>query len=133
MIPDVVSIYAPGIPVPQGSKQIVRRGAKSWLIDVGHDKLHTWRANVAGHARQVMDGAEPFDEPVKVRLTFRMPRPKRPKFKVPGVRPDIDKLTRAVLDAITGPVLVDDSLVVELTATQEYDEKPGVHVHVAAW
>lgn len=73
MSPDVVSFYVEGIPVPQGSKQIVRRGAKSWLIDVGRDKLHTWRANVTGKARRVMGDEEPFDAPVKVRLSFRMP------------------------------------------------------------
>jgi hypothetical protein len=44
------------------------------------------------------------------------------------VRPDLDKLVRAVLDALTGPVLADDGQVVLLSAGKFY---PGDSFHMA--
>jgi crossover junction endodeoxyribonuclease RusA len=77
-----------------------------------------------------MTGADCVD------LAFVMPRPKSaPKTKtLPAVkRPDIDKLTRAILDAITGICLVDDSQVVGLKASKRIalpGEYPGCHITI---
>lgn len=74
--------------------------------------------------------------PVSVRLDFVMPRPKSAprRFTPPAVkRPDIDKLSRAVLDALTGICWHDDSQVIALTATKrlaEIDETAGVHIEL---
>ena len=63
-----------------------------------------------------------------------MPRPKSaPKRSTPAAikRPDIDKLARAVLDALTGVWLEDDSHVVCLRATKRIalpGELPGVAI-----
>lgn len=63
-----------------------------------------------------------------------MPRPKSaPKTKTLAAvkRPDIDKLARAILDALTDVWLRDDSHVVELCATKRLalvDEQPGVTI-----
>ncbi len=68
-------------------------------------------------------------------LEFRMPRPKSTPKATPAAvkRPDLDKLARAVLDAITGTVLVDDSQVVDLSASKrlaEVGESPGALISV---
>ena len=78
-----------------------------------------------------------------VTLTFRMPRPKshywtgrrahelRPDAPTWHTsRPDVDKLTRAVLDALSGVWWVDDSQVAMVTASKAYsdDGAPGVHI-----
>ena len=68
----------------------------------------------------------------RLELEFVMPRPKStPKKSTPAAikRPDLDKLVRAVMDAITGVVVVDDSQIVHLVATKriaELDEQTGV-------
>lgn len=49
----------------------------------------------------------------------------------PATRPpDLDKLTRAVLDALTGIVWVDDRQVVALHSTKVQGATPGVDVTV---
>ncbi len=100
-----------------------------------------WEAVVAAAALEA--GAEPLDGPIAVGLVFRLPRPAghfgrrwlRPAAPAwPASRPDLDKLIRAVLDALTGICWRDDSRVVEIRATKRYAEggdKPcGVTVTV---
>jgi Holliday junction resolvase RusA-like endonuclease len=90
-----------------------------------------WRNLVSDNARIAMT-REKFtqfdkDVPVSVRITFLMPRPKTVKRHTPTVPPDIDKLCRAVLDALTDVgVWVDDSQVVDLGATKIYAS--GIHI-----
>lgn len=120
-----------GVPVPQGSKQIVRRGGKSWMIDANAAKLRPWRAKVAAAA----DLGLTFDGPVFVAATFFMPRPQRPRWWAPAVKPDIDKLVRALFDGMTdGGLLRDDARVTRKVIEKRYatDTHPvGVFVVVA--
>lgn len=74
---------------------------------------------------------------MSVRLGFVLPRPKSTPKRSPTPpatkRPDLDKLTRAVLDALTNVWLADDSQVVHIEASKriaEIDETPGVHITV---
>lgn len=76
---------------------------------------------------------------VAVDLLFVMPRPKTGRRVLPAVRPDIDKLTRLVLDALTDAgVIVDDGQVTDLTVRKRYPDadqpwtlpEPGVRVKV---
>jgi crossover junction endodeoxyribonuclease RusA len=92
---------------------------------------------------------EPFFEPVLIALTFKLHRPlshygsgknarlvKPSAPKHPAKVPDIDKLTRAVLDALTSIVWVDDSQVVRLTASKVYVDRwqeEGVHLDVSTY
>jgi crossover junction endodeoxyribonuclease RusA len=129
---DDVSFFVAGTPVPQGSKVIARGGGKTWLRDVNTKALKDWRRAVAVEA----DRGVEFDVPVEVRLSFYLPKPQRPRWRVPAVKPDIDKITRAVLDGLVdGGLLADDSRVVGLKVTKRYaDVKPvGVDVTVSDW
>lgn len=67
-----------------------------------------------------------------MRARFALPRPRsRPKRDHwPDRRPDLDKLGRALLDALTGIVFLDDAQVVALDPTKEYAGMPGVNVSV---
>jgi Holliday junction resolvase RusA-like endonuclease len=97
--------------------------------------LQEWRSSLADSAALAASsqGWVVTDGPVMVSVRFRMRMPRRPKFSVPVSRPDIDKLCRAVLDAIgdSGAVWKDDSQVVTLIAAKEYGE-PGVIISVTA-
>jgi Holliday junction resolvase RusA-like endonuclease len=54
------------------------------------------------------------------------PRASAPRL--PATRPDIDKLLRAVLDALTGLVFVDDGQVVTVNMAKEYANVTGVEL-----
>jgi len=127
VIGDSVSFRVDGVPVPQGSKTVAKAGSRVWLRDANASKLKPWRALVA----EAADVGVSFDCPVVVSMTFFMPMPKRPKFAVPAVKPDADKLVRAVCDGMTDAGLIaDDSRVVRLIAEKVYSESPGVEVTV---
>lgn len=126
-----LDLFIPGRPAPQGSKRHVGGGR---LIE-SSKHVAPWRTAVAWHAAQVYDGA-PLAGPVVLRLEFVMPRPtSTPKRSTPPAirKPDLDKLIRAVDDALSGVVWRDDSLVVDLHATKrlaELDEQPGMRIRV---
>ena len=130
----VVEFFIPGTPVQQGSKSgFSRVGSTSvQMTDQNAKTLKPWRQTVATHA----DRGVTFDCPLSVELTFVMPRPKRPRWDVPAVKPDVDKLARAVLDGLTdGGLIADDARVVRLLCVEEYAtvaNPVGVHVAVVA-
>jgi crossover junction endodeoxyribonuclease RusA len=130
----MLEVFVAGNPAPQGSKRHVGNGR---MIE-SSKRLHPWRSTIAAAVRfDMLEGALAFRGAVVVTLDFVMPRPvSTPKrFTPPAVkRPDIDKLARACLDAITGIAIRDDSQVVELVATKriaEIAETPGVLIRIA--
>ncbi len=72
----------------------------------------------------------PFSGPCKVSLTFTMPSCKKPKFPLPATKPDIDKLARSTLDALSGVIYTDDARIVDLHCKEVFGERPGVEVWV---
>ena len=61
-------------------------------------------------------------------IIFTMLRPKTVTRPEPSVAPDLDKLIRGVLDALTAVVYRDDSQVTRITAQKVYGERPGVWI-----
>lgn len=109
----------PGTPIPQGSKRHVGNGR---MIEA-NPKLRPWRAEVTRAALRALNGKPIFDKTdgILVELQFFLPRPKTVTRSMPTVKPDIDKLVRAVLDGITDSgIWPDDSQVVKLVATKNY-------------
>jgi crossover junction endodeoxyribonuclease RusA len=141
VIPAVVlALFVPGRPAPQGSMKAVisRSTGRAMMKKDNEGRQNSWRRLVAQHAAQVHVG-ELLDGPLAVRLEFVMPRPvATPKRRAtpPAVKkPDIDKLSRAVLDALTGVAWRDDSQITDLRASKrlaELDEQPGVHISLTA-
>jgi crossover junction endodeoxyribonuclease RusA len=132
-----IVFHVQGIPAPQGSKNAYPRSGKVHLVE-SSKTLKPWRDQVAVLARHHNPNPAPMDGPMRVHLHFVMPRPKStPKTRPtpPAVKkPDLDKLVRAVCDALTqAGVWRDDSQMVDLHTTKriaEVDESPGVHVRV---
>lgn len=77
-----------------------------------------------------------IEGPVSMTLLFTLYRPaSAPKNRTPPAtkKPDLDKMTRAIFDALTGICFHDDSQVVTLTASKRVasmGEGPGVRVVV---
>jgi crossover junction endodeoxyribonuclease RusA len=121
-----------GLPQPQGSSRAFVSGGRARIVTGAHaGPLGYWRHAIATEARAAMGDRPLLEGPLVVILRFRLPRPKSaPKRQqFPDRRPDIDKLARAGLDALTGVVLRDDAQVIELSADKSYGE-PGVTVRV---
>jgi len=138
---DSFSFFVPGEPITEGSTRALASGQR---VVVTHDRgpeLDQWRLKVA-HAAQAAAqdaGWEPrYDGPVAVTAAFFLPRPKSAKKRlVPHVKPDLDKLIRAVGDALAPykqpGVLKDDSRIVTWRATKDYDDayKSGALIYVS--
>jgi crossover junction endodeoxyribonuclease RusA len=128
---DIVRFTAVGLPVAKGSMRAVGRGR----MTNANPKTAEWQALVAHFAAVAMTDQVPFDEPVSVELIFGVARPKSAPKRVlfPATRPDLDKLARCVLDAMTGVIYRDDALIVDLDCSMRFavGRPPGVRVVVA--
>lgn len=122
-----------GVPVPQGA--LVRSPAGG-LYHRGQSALDAWRGAIGLEARAAMGDFTLFEGPVRVTATFSVARPAAHFLPANGKRRvrelrldapawhaqrlDIDKLSRALLDALTGVVVGDDGQVAELTAAKRW-------------
>jgi crossover junction endodeoxyribonuclease RusA len=138
---DAIELEVFGTPEPQGNKTafLNKRTGKIVMTEGrrpdARERFTSWRDAVAWEARawQTEHNAALLDEPCMVTITFRMPRPKSaPKRMWPGTRPDVDKLTRAVLDALTGTIIANDSRVCELHVYKRFavDTAPGCSIKI---
>jgi hypothetical protein len=152
-----LTFVVPGNPIPQGSKRamVSRSTNRPIVVDANRIGLAEWRADIAAHAMRALANDpdhpnQPFLGAVWVGLRFTFTRPATHwlpvniKRSAPELRrgaplvhtqtPDIDKLARAVLDALTNAnVFPDDAVVSTLIASKGWsskDEQPGVVVTV---
>ena len=126
----LISFRVHGLPVPQGSTRAFVVNGRP-VITSAAKGLSSWRRLVADVAQRFAPD-EPWEGPVGIELHFGIPKPKSaPKRRRvwPDKRPDLDKLTRAVLDALTYVVFADDSQVVDIAASKDYGA-PGVVVEI---
>ena len=103
-----------------------------------------WRDKIRTAAFNKFAGHKPTVFPVEMGLEFYFPRPQSHfrtgkyageiKDSAPTrhtTKPDLDKLTRAVLDSLTGIVYLDDSQVVKFTHLfKAYEEEATAGVHI---
>lgn len=123
-------IFIPGTPIPQGSKSVTRTG----VMFESNNRLKPWRETMS-NALTAWTGTwygawEPYDGPLLVEVTFGMPKPQRPKYTLPAVKPDADKLCRALGDSMTASGLIrDDARICTWIARKRYSDTPGVTIH----
>src|SRR5262245_51437308 len=72
-------------------------------------RLKDWEVAVGWAARAARVPLVPIHLPVCVCASFQFVRPKSAATRAcPTVKPDLDKMSRALLDALTGVAFVDD-------------------------
>jgi crossover junction endodeoxyribonuclease RusA len=129
-----LEIVVEGTPVPQGSFRHIGNGR----IIAANPKLNAWRQTIADQVSE-KTAVRLIDGFCRVDLVFTLPRPKSvPKSRRtrPTTKPDLDKLVRAALDAISLPryvqLLTDDSIVTDLHAAKRYADHtpPGVRIFI---
>jgi len=107
-------IIAHGAPATQGSKKAFIRGKKVVLVEMD-EKLPAWREAVEAAARQAAGPAwVTIDGGVSIAGEIRLRKPATTKFPdAPAGAPDLDKLQRAIGDALTkSGVIKDDARIV---------------------
>jgi crossover junction endodeoxyribonuclease RusA len=118
-----VNFTVRGTPAPQGSKRALvhRSTGRAVVMESAGQGLKDWRADVKAAAFNA-GPADLLTGPLMVSVIFTLPKPKSaPKSrKWPDRRPDLDKLLRAALDAMTGVVFADDAQVVGVEAWKGY-------------
>lgn len=138
------TLFVPGIPAAQGSKRHVGGGR---MVEMSK-RLKPWRATIAAAVIDAGWATDPIlTGPVSLTAAFLMPRPKHHyrtgrnaqtlKANAPVMvdkAPDLDKLVRAVCDALTqAGAWRDDSQVAEISTYKRYievGEEPGVRISV---
>lgn len=147
VLSEVLEFEVLGHPEPAGSKAGFRHPHTGRVIIVdASKKARPWKQEVARTAGDVIgEGVRPVwgDGPLEVVLTFTLARPRghygtgrnalvlKPSAPLfPAVKPDIDKLSRGVLDALTSVVYRDDAQIVRKAAAKVYGEPEGVRIVV---
>lgn len=121
----MISFRVDGQPIPQGSMKVIN----GHIIHSQGSALAAWRSAIGLTAK--MAGCKPTGEAVSMTLVFIMKKPKTVTRVDPTVAPDLDKLVRGALDALTAIAYKDDSQVIEIRAMKVYGEQPGVEIIIA--
>lgn len=129
-----IGIRVYGLPIPQGSK--VANFHAPGVRDSNDKKLRPWRRKIRDHAKDVLTYHDTITGPVRVwvRFTFTRPpahyrtgrnahllRDQAPRLPIGHGLGDIDKLQRAIFDALTDAgAWSDDRLIVDVRARKLY-------------
>lgn len=132
---ETAELHVVGIPAPQGSKTAMPNGAVlEGSSKTGRAATAEWRRVVADEARRFVQShhAPPMDGPLAVTIEFRFPLPKSDPHRTRHTtKPDIDKLERATLDALTqGGLIKDDARVWQVVKTKTYARGGPVGAHI---
>ncbi|NBW12823.1 MAG: RusA family crossover junction endodeoxyribonuclease [Caulobacteraceae bacterium] len=119
--------FADGEPVAQPRARACIRGRHAGVYDPG--TADAWKRTVAIRAKEAWDGVQ-FTGPLKLTINAYFPRPKShfgkrglkdgaPRFHT--IRPDVDNLAKAIMDALTkAGIWSDDCQVVEGKTSKWY-------------
>lgn len=140
----MIQFFVAGNAKTQGSLHSFYNHKAGKIVTPQSTKVKNWRSVISLRASEIMGGGELYKGPLKVRLNFYFVRPqahyRTGKYKniLKDTAPlyphgrvgDGDKLERAVFDALTGVIWVDDCQVVEGNWSKHYSENPGVLISV---
>lgn len=143
-----LTIDVVGLPAPQGSKKAFYNKKTGHINQVeSSKKVAPWRQDVvhAAQAAAVDQEWTPPAEPVEISIDFYLARPRyhfrtgaranELKPNAPSYvdkKPDVDKLARATLDALTNSAVIrDDAQVAALTLVKRYaDGATGARITI---
>lgn len=132
-----VKLTIPGEPVAQGRPRFSRRG--KYVSTYDPPKSKAYKEHVKQIARQELH-IEPMTGSIMINVkVYRgiqkagsklTKRQKQDGIIRPTVKPDTDNYYKAVSDALTGIVWVDDNQIVEMHVSKWYSDTPRVEIEV---
>jgi Holliday junction resolvase RusA-like endonuclease len=133
------SFWVPGEPRAKGRpRTAVIKGRARVYTDA---ETASYQNLVKLACNQAMAGAEPIAGPVQVVISAHLKPPASGSKKrlqemlagarMPTKRPDIENITKVVLDGMNQIAFADDSQVVNLVAAKRWAAEPGVRVWVS--
>lgn len=134
---DPVEIFVPGEPVAQGDLMCIgtrwsrRQGRNVYLLVYKNgSKLKGWRNRIRKYVREEWPH-EASDRAIRLDLIFRFKQPasREARREHASRTTDLDKLVRAVFDALTGVLYTNDARVVCGWIAKEWGQ-PGVLIRV---
>jgi len=140
----VEHIRVSSTPATAGSKRAFhsKKTGKTWITD-DCTRGKEWRATVRAAAERQRITRELYAGPLMLHVQFWLQRPKSHyrtgKFsemlklgapKWPTKKPDATKLLRAIEDALTGVLWVDDAQIVTQVVQKTYGPLPGALVRL---
>jgi len=126
----MINFTVPGPPKGKGRPRVTRHGTYTPKATKDYEKLII----------SCIDAEGTYYEGVPLKATIKCfyPMPKSmPKYKrdmilngelYPIVKPDLDNVAKAILDALNGILYKDDNQVVELFVTKRYSDNPRVEI-----
>jgi crossover junction endodeoxyribonuclease RusA len=135
----MLEVFVAGNPAPKGSRAYKGHRNGRAVLAESSKYAKPWQNVIAAIVGAEWGCRPQMIGPVVLHLDFVMRRPRATPKRAPTPwaikRPDADKLTRLVFDALTtAGVYRDDSQVVDFRATKriaEIDEIPGVLIRIA--
>ena len=124
------SFTVKGTPQPKGSARAFVRNGRAIVIS-DNPAVRRWEETIRFVLQEWPHGV--LAGPVSVVMMFTVARPASVSVKrrpFPIVKPDVDKLARAGLDAMTGIVFSDDAQVIEALVGKVYGEAPGLRCEI---
>lgn len=132
-----------GKPEPQGSMKAFiakgRGGATVARVASDNAAMRPWRQQVGWEALRARAEAgmhEPWPQGIPIRLcclfTFVKPKSANKLRLNPTVKPDLDKLQRAIGDALTGVLYTDDAQIIRLEVSKHYGAPARAEIVVEA-
>lgn len=131
-----------GVALPKGNLKpriaTNARGMHFPIVTESNKGVKSWQQLVKQGASEALNRVDELErrlltEAVRVSATFVLPRPKSLARKVSAhtKAPDLDKLARAICDALTGVVYRDDNQVCELVIAKRYGHiEESAHVAI---
>ncbi len=139
----MADFWVGGIAKVQGSKKAfgyMKYGRMMASVVDDNKDVKPWRNSVASQAQAAWGTRPLIDGPVALRLDFvrlrpashlranGIPKPSAPAF--PDTIPDLSKVERAVEDALTGVIYIDDRKICGRMGWKVWGDKPGVRIQV---
>ncbi len=123
MKPLVIRFVVPGKPATKGSVKLGTTNTGTPFLRQDNKRQKAWAHDVGfcalvGKRHAGVDWL--MTGPVAVHVTCYVVRPESAERDLPHVKPDVDKIARSALDALTGIIYKDDAQVTELRIKKRY-------------
>ena len=125
----MITFIIQGQAVAKQSTKFFRKG--NYVGTYLPANIKAWNESVKLQSKRYAPGS-PNLNPIEFHVIFYLKRPKYAKKRLyPSVKPDIDNLTKGILDPLEGLFYKNDSQIVVLEASKKYSaSEPHVEVTI---